>query len=141
MAWRMPGGGHTFPSGQTRQFIWAQFSNSSSKVPGSGWCETREKGHRAADRWIGWRIIRFSGEVGQFQPVCIDGYVPRFSQFEGRPGVIAMPMGKQNCFGPRTRAKSGFGCFEDLMCSPRNTGVDQHPRATRAANKKDIHET
>src|SRR4051812_21786486 len=103
--------------------------------------EAGKKRDRTPNRWIRWRIIGATGEIGHFHPVREDRNIPVFSKLQDRTGVVEMTMseinGLRSCPSPKTR----FGRFDDLRRAAGRTSVNQSPRPTLMPDKVSIYET
>src|SRR2546423_6595299 len=137
----MTGRGQPFPSGRSGNFVRVQFADAPDKIARARWHEAREKRDRAADRWVGWGIIRFASQVRHLESMSVNRDVPVLRQGKRGPGVIEMAMRQNNRFRSGARAEPRFGRYDDLVRPARQPRVHQHPWTARPPNKIDVHET
>src|SRR5947209_3436464 len=104
-----------FPTRSARHFIWFQLTHAVSQVPRARWHEAREKSHRAADSWIGRRVIRFAGEVRKLEPMRVDRHIPLHSEWQHRTSVIEMSVSQRDRFRSRAGAEARLSRFENLV--------------------------
>src|ERR1041385_1812216 len=113
--------GEPFPTRRTGNFVRLQLANASGKIARAVRHEPRKERARAADRWVGWGIVRFSSQVWHLEPVRENRHVPVFSQRQGRSGVIEMTMREHDRLRRNAGAESRFGRFNDLVGPSRKS--------------------
>src|SRR4051794_12310453 len=137
----MPRRGKPFPTWHTRNFVGLQLADAPRQVVSAGRHETRKKCDGAADRRIGWGIIRASRQVRKLEAMRVNRDIPIIGQRKGRTGMVEMSVGEDDRLGWNAGAEAGFRRFDDLLAPSGQAGIDEDPCASRSSHEKDVYET